>query len=40
LLRGSFKAMKSVAEIILKNGRSKETDEFCYPVKDLLEVIK
>ena len=40
LLRGSFKAMKNVAEIILKNERSKETDEFCYPVKDLLEVIK
>jgi phosphoenolpyruvate phosphomutase len=39
LLRCSFKAMRNVAEIILKNERSKETDEFCYPVKDLLELI-
>jgi len=39
LLRSSFKAMKNVAEIILKNERSMETNEFCYPVKDLLELV-
>lgn len=39
LLRSSYKAMKEVAETILKNERSLETDSLCYPVRDLLKII-
>ena len=39
LLRSSYKAMSTVAETILKSGRSLEVDDVCLPVKELLESI-
>jgi phosphoenolpyruvate phosphomutase len=31
--------MAKVAEIILENSRSKEADEYCMPIKEILELI-
>jgi phosphoenolpyruvate phosphomutase len=31
--------MVKTAETILKNGRSYEVDEFCIPIKNVLELI-
>ncbi|MDR1974301.1 MAG: phosphoenolpyruvate mutase [Bacteroidales bacterium] len=39
LLRSSYPAMARVAEIILENSRSKEADEYCMPIKEILELI-
>jgi phosphoenolpyruvate phosphomutase len=39
LLRASYNSMKNVAEIILKNKRSLETDDYCLPIKDVLNLI-
>jgi len=39
LIRSSYKAMLNTAETILKYGRSLETDNECYPVKKLFEII-
>lgn len=39
LLRASYLAMKNAAESILEHGRSKEADEFCLPIKDVLTLI-
>ena len=39
LLRASFPKMKSVAEKILKNGRSLEVNDDCMSIKDILELI-
>lgn len=38
MLRASYCAMKTVAETILKNGRSLEVDPLCIPVKQMLEI--
>ena len=40
LLRSSYLTMKRVAEFILIEGRAKEAEIFCTPVKDLFEVVK
>jgi len=40
LLRSSYKNMKKTAEKILQYERSKETDDLCYPVKELLKLFK
>ena len=39
LLRSGYKAMNEVATKILENKRSYETNEDCYPVKELLKLI-
>lgn len=39
LLRSAYPAMVQVAELILKNERSWETDKMCLPVKDILSLI-
>ena len=39
MLRASLPAMKDVCSSILKYGRSKEADEMCLPVDELLELI-
>ncbi|MDP7140750.1 MAG: phosphoenolpyruvate mutase [Candidatus Woesearchaeota archaeon] len=39
LLRSAYPAMVKTAETILKNGRSYEVDEFCMPIKNVLELI-
>lgn len=39
LLRASYNSMKKVAETILKNKRSLETDEICLPIKEVLNLI-
>lgn len=39
LLRSAYPAMVKTAETILKNGRSKEADQFCMPIKQVLELI-
>jgi phosphoenolpyruvate mutase len=39
LLRSAYPVMKLVAEEILQNGRSLETDEQCMPMPELLELI-
>lgn len=39
LLRSAYPAMKNVAESILINGRAKEADEFCMPIKEILTLI-
>jgi phosphoenolpyruvate phosphomutase len=31
--------MVKTAETILKNGRSKEADQYCMPIKQVLELI-
>ena len=40
LLRSSYKAMKETSECILAFERGKEAENFCVPVKELLELIK
>jgi phosphoenolpyruvate phosphomutase len=39
LLRASYPAMFRAAESILKHGRSKEADEFCMSIREILELI-
>lgn len=39
LIRSAYPAMAKTAESILVNGRSKEADEYCMPIKDILELI-
>jgi len=39
LLRSSYPAMWKTAEIILKNRRAKEADEFCISIKEILKLI-
>ena len=39
LLRAAYPAMVKAAESILTNGRSKEADEFCLPIKKVLTLI-
>ena len=39
LIRSAFPAMKKTAEVILSNGRSKEVDELCMPIKEILTLI-
>jgi len=40
MLRANYQSMIDVAKTILIHGRGKESETICYPVKDLLEVIK
>lgn len=39
MLRSSYPAMLNTAKSILLNGRSLEADNYCMPVKDILELI-
>ena len=39
LLRAAYLAMKDVSECILEHGRSKEADELCLPIKEVLTLI-
>jgi phosphoenolpyruvate phosphomutase len=39
LLRASYPAMLRAAESILEHGRSKEADEFCMSIREILELI-
>ncbi|MBK7107122.1 MAG: phosphoenolpyruvate mutase [Ignavibacteriae bacterium] len=39
LLRSSYPAMVKTAKSILQNSRSKEVDEFCMPIKEILTLI-
>ncbi|MFY0684075.1 MAG: phosphoenolpyruvate mutase [Balneola sp.] len=39
LLRSAFPAMKKTAESILKHKRSVEANEYCMPIKDILEIL-
>ena len=39
LLRASYNAMKTVAETILMNKRSLETDDKCLPIKEIVTLI-
>ena len=39
LLRCAYPAMIKTAETILRNGRSKECDDFCMPIKEVLTLI-
>ena len=39
MLRAAYPAMLKVAETILKNGRSRETKEFCISINDILKII-
>jgi len=39
LLRSAYPAMVKAAETILLNGRAKEADEMCMPIKDILNLI-
>lgn len=39
LLRSAYPAMVKTAETILKNGRSKEADQYCMPIKQILNLI-
>lgn len=39
LTRSGFPAMQKVAETILINGRAKEADDMCMPIKDILTLI-
>lgn len=39
LLRSAFPAMKKVAETILANGRAKEVESFCMPIKEIISLI-
>jgi phosphoenolpyruvate phosphomutase len=39
LLRSAYPAMTKTAETILLNGRSKEADEYCMPIKQILNLI-
>jgi phosphoenolpyruvate phosphomutase len=39
MLRASYPAMYNVAQTILENSRSMETDSMCMPIKQILELI-
>ena len=39
MLRASYPAMMNVAKLILEKERSKEADELCMPIKEILELI-
>ena len=39
LLRSAYPAMMKTAKTILENGRSKEADEYCMPIKEILTLI-
>lgn len=39
LLRASYMAMRDVANSILEHGRSKEADEMCLPIKEVLAIV-
>ena len=39
LLRSAYPAMRSTAEKILEAGRSKEVDEDCMPIKEVISFI-
>jgi phosphoenolpyruvate phosphomutase len=39
LLRSAYPAMLKTAETILENGRSKEADQYCMPIKEVLRLI-
>ena len=39
LTRSGFPAMKNTAELILRNHRAKEADEFCMPIKEIINLI-
>jgi phosphoenolpyruvate phosphomutase len=39
MLRSAYPAMLSVAESILLNGRSKDCDDACLPIKEILNLI-
>ncbi len=39
LLRSAYPAMLKTAQEILKNGRSKEVDKYCMPIKEILTLI-
>ncbi|OGH84500.1 MAG: phosphoenolpyruvate mutase [Candidatus Magasanikbacteria bacterium RIFOXYA2_FULL_44_8] len=39
LIRSAYPAMLQAAETILKNGRSFETDEFCTPIAEIINLI-
>ena len=39
LLRSAYPAMKTVAQSILKHGRSFEASENCMPIKDIITLI-
>ena len=39
LLRSAYPSMVATAESILKNERSLEADDYCLPIKDILELI-
>ena len=39
LLRSAYPAMLKTAETILENGRSKEADQYCMPIKEVLKLI-
>jgi len=39
LLRSAFPAMKRTAESILKNKRSKEADQYCMSIKEILTIL-
>jgi len=38
-LRSAFPAMKKTAESILTHKRSKEADEFCMSIKEILTIL-
>jgi phosphoenolpyruvate phosphomutase len=39
MLRASYPAMMNAARLILEKERSLEADEFCMPIKEILELI-
>jgi len=39
LLRSAYPAMRNVAETILKNKRAEEAEEYCMPIKEILNLI-
>ena len=39
LLRSAYPAMVKTAQTILENGRSKEADQYCMPIKEVLKLI-
>ncbi len=39
LLRSAYPAMMKTAKTILENGRSKEADEYCMPIKEIITLI-
>lgn len=39
MLRAAYPAMTAVAQSILENGRSKEADQLCMSIRDILDLI-